>query len=103
MPENRGSGSSLPRPRVLNLLFALGILYAGLVWFNVQYSRDTLAIVQTIDGIAPRSGIAMIGGDMSIGFPITPLVHGSWARRSVSRWMAASAHCAAADRPNRAG
>jgi hypothetical protein len=80
------------RYRALNLLFAFGIFYAGLVWFNLQYPRDTLAIVQTIDGIAPRPGIAMIGGDMSIGFPITRLVDGRWAQRSVSRWMAASAH-----------
>jgi hypothetical protein len=80
------------RYRALNLLFALAIFCAGLVWFNVQYPRDTLAIVQTIDGIAPRPGIALIGGDMSIGFPITRLVHGRWAQRSVSRWMAASAH-----------
>jgi hypothetical protein len=80
------------RDRALNLLFALGIFYAGLVWFNVQYPRDTLAIVQTIDGIAPRPGIAMIGGDMSIGFPVTRLAHGNWAQRSVTLWMATSAH-----------
>jgi hypothetical protein len=80
------------RYRALDLLFALGIFCAGLVWFNVQYPRDTLAIVQMIDGIAPRPGIALVGGDMSIGFPITRLVHGRWAQRSVSRWMAASAY-----------
>jgi hypothetical protein len=84
---SRGLGTS-----VLNLLFAAGIFCAGLVWFNVQYPRDTRAIVETIEKIAPRPTIAMIGGDMSVGFPITRLVQGTWAQRSVSRWMAANAH-----------
>jgi hypothetical protein len=78
--------------RALNLLFAAGIFCAGLVWFNVQYPRDTRAIVETIERIAPQPTIAMIGGDMSVGFPITRLVQGTWAQRSVSRWMAANAH-----------
>jgi hypothetical protein len=78
--------------RALNLLFALGIFCASLVWFNVHYPRDTRAIVETIEKIAPRPPIAMIGSDMSVGFPITRLVQGVWAQRSVSRWMAENAH-----------
>jgi hypothetical protein len=78
--------------RALNLLFAAGIFGACLVWFNVQYPRDTQAIAETIEKVAPRPTIAMIGGDMSVGFPITRLVQGTWAQRSVSRWMAANAH-----------
>jgi hypothetical protein len=76
----------------LNLLFAVGIFCASLVWFDVQYPRDTRAIVETIEKTAPRPTIAMIGGDMSVGFPIVRLVEGTWAQRSVSRWMAANAH-----------
>jgi hypothetical protein len=76
----------------LNLLFAIAIFCAGLVWFNVQYPRHTQAIVETIEKIAPRPTIAMIGGDMSVGFPITRLVQGTWAQRAVSRWMAANAY-----------
>jgi hypothetical protein len=78
--------------RALNLLSAAAIFSAGLVWFNLQFPRDTPAIVETIEKIAPRPTIAMIGGDMSVGFPITRLVQGTWAQRAVSRWMAASAH-----------
>ncbi len=63
-----------------------------MVWFSVQYPRDTIAIVETIDKIAPRPGIGMIGGDMSVGFPITRLVHGNWTQRAVTCWMASSAH-----------
>jgi hypothetical protein len=89
-------GETVPPPglatRALNVLFAVGIFYAGLVWFNVQYPRDTRAIVETIEKIAPRPTIAMIGDDMSVGFPITRLVHGTWAQRAMSRWMAASAY-----------
>lgn len=84
---SRGLGT-----RALNLLFAAGIFCASLVWFNVQYPRNTQAIVETIEKVAPRPAIAMIGGDMSVGFPITRLVKGTWAQRSVSRWMAANAH-----------
>jgi hypothetical protein len=87
--------ATVPSPglgtRALNLLFAAGIFCASLVWFNVQYPRDTQAIVETIEKVAPRPTIAMIGGDMSVGFPITRLVQGTWAQRSVSRWMAANA------------
>jgi hypothetical protein len=78
--------------RALNLLFAAGIFGAGLVWFNVQYPRDTRAIVETIGKIAPRPTIAMMSGDMSVGFPITRLAQGTWAQRSMSRWMAADAY-----------
>jgi hypothetical protein len=77
--------------RVLNLLCALAMFYVGFIWFNVKIPRDTWAIVRTIDKIAPQPTIAMIGGDMSVGFPITRLVHGTWAQRSVSLWMAGSA------------
>jgi hypothetical protein len=76
----------------LNFTFAAGIFCAGLILFNVQYPRDTRAIVETIETIAARPTIAMIGDDMSVGFPITRLVQGTWAQRAVSRWMAANAY-----------
>jgi hypothetical protein len=83
---SRGLGT-----RLLNLLVVLGFFWVSVVWFNVQYPRDTRAIVETIEKIAPRPTIAMIGGDMSVGFPITRLVQGTWGERAVSRWMAANA------------
>jgi hypothetical protein len=74
--RSRGLGTGL-----LNLLLVVGFFCVSLVWFNVQYPRDTRAIVETIERIAPRPTIAMIGGDMSVGFPITRLVQGTWVQR----------------------
>jgi hypothetical protein len=90
--EAEGFAPGARRERALNVLFALGIFCTGMVWFSVQYPRDTIAIAETIDKIASRPGIAMIGGDVSVGFPVTRLVHGNWAQRAASRWMASSAH-----------
>jgi hypothetical protein len=78
---------------------AIGRLAAGLaafvmfviaaLWFDTAVLRDTRAIAATIEKIAPSPGIAAISADISIGFPVTRMVHGHWAQRSASLLMAA--------------
>ncbi len=82
--------------RGLGAACAVAMFAGGMMWFSSQVRRDTAAIAQAISDIAPRPKIAMIGGDMSVGFPVTRLVHGSWAERPVSQWVAAGARQLAA-------
>jgi hypothetical protein len=66
-------------------MFALAAL-----WFNISIPRDTPGIAATIEEIAPRPGIAAITADISVGFPVTRMVHGRWAQRTPSLLIAAS-------------
>jgi hypothetical protein len=67
-------------------MFAVAVL-----WFDTTAPRDTRAIAAAIEEIAPRPGIAAITADLSVGFPLTGMVHGHWAQRTPSLLIAASA------------
>jgi hypothetical protein len=77
--------------RALGVACAAVMFAGGMAWFSSQFPRDTAAIAQAVTDIAPRPKIAMIGGDMSIGFPVTRLVHGRWSERPPSQWVTAGA------------
>jgi hypothetical protein len=67
----------------------VGAFFIGIVWFDGGVPRDTQAIARAIEDIAPRPAIAAIASDLSVGFPVTRLVQGSWAQRAPSLLIAA--------------
>jgi hypothetical protein len=69
---------------------ALAMFGVAELWFDTTRPRDTAAIAEAIEAIAPRPAIAAITADLSIGFPLTGMVHGRWAQRTPSLLIAAS-------------
>jgi hypothetical protein len=69
---------------------AVAAFFVGIVWFDGGVPRDTRAIARAIEEIAPMPAVAAIAGDLSVGFPVTRLVHGSWAQRAPSLLIAAA-------------
>jgi hypothetical protein len=90
----RASGNAtarVSRPLALGLCGTLAIFAGGVVWFNLEAPRDTRAIAQAVGKVAQRPTVAVISGDMSIGFPLTRMVDGNWAQRPPSLWITLSA------------
>jgi hypothetical protein len=77
--------------RLASAVLALILFDLGIAWFDTDSSRDTRAIARAMESIAAHPTVAMIGGDISVGFPATRLAEGHWAQRSASLWMAAGA------------
>jgi hypothetical protein len=76
--------------RVAAGLAALAMFGVAELWFDTTRPRDTAAIADAIEAIAPHPAIAAITADLSIGFPLTGMVHGRWAQRTPSLLIAAS-------------
>lgn len=72
------------------LAFALVAAFGcGILWFNVENPRDVRALARAVERVSPpRPKIAVITGDMSVGFPLTRMVRGEWVQRSAYLWMA---------------
>jgi hypothetical protein len=77
--------------RLAGAVLALVLFDLGIASFDTDSSRDTRAIARAMESIAAHPTVAMIGGDISVGFPATRLAEGHWAQRSASLWMAAGA------------
>ena len=71
-------------------LAALAMFAVAELLFDTTRPRDTTAIAAAIEAIAPHPVIAAITADLSIGFPLTGMVHGRWAQRTPSLLIAAS-------------
>jgi hypothetical protein len=69
---------------------ALAMFGVAELWFDTTRPRDTAAIAAAIENIAPHPTIAAITADLSVGFPLTEMVHGRWAQRTPSLLIAAS-------------
>jgi hypothetical protein len=69
---------------------ALAMFGVAELWFDTTRPRDTAAIAAAIEEIAPHPAIAAITADLSLGFPLTQMVHGRWAQRTPSLLIAAS-------------
>jgi hypothetical protein len=67
-------------------LAALAMFGIAELWFDTTRPRDTAAIEE----IAPHPALAAITADLSLGFPLTGMVHGRWAQRTPSLLIAAS-------------
>jgi hypothetical protein len=76
--------------RVAAGLAALAMFGVAELWFDTTRPRDTAAIAEAIEAIAPRPAIAAVTADLSVGFPLTGMVHGRWAQRTPSLLIAAS-------------
>ena len=76
--------------RVAAGIAALAMFGVAELWFDTTRPRDTAAIAAAIDAIAPHPAIAAITADLSVGFPLTEMVHGRWAQRTPSLLIAAS-------------
>ncbi len=76
--------------RVAAGLAALAMFGIAELWFDTTRPRDTAAIAAVIEEIAPHPSIAAITADLSLGFPLTGMVHGHWAQRTPSLLIAAS-------------
>jgi hypothetical protein len=74
--------------RVAAGLAALAMFGIAELWFDTP--RDTAAIAAAIEAITPHPAIAAITADLSLGFPLTGMVHGRWAQRTPSLLIAAS-------------
>ncbi len=76
------------RLRLFEFSAVVLIFCFGARWFDLETVHyDTRAVAQEIERIAPRPTIAMISNDISLGFPLTRLVHGVWAQRVCSLWI----------------
>jgi hypothetical protein len=75
--------------RLAGGLAALVLFAVAVLWFDTTVPRDTAAIAAAIEKVAPRPTIAAITADLSIGFPVTRLVHGTWSQRTPSSLIAA--------------
>ena len=76
--------------RVAAGIAALAMFGVAELWFDTTRPRDTAAIAAAIEAIAPHPAIAAITADLSVGFPLTEMVHGRWAQRTPSLLIAAS-------------
>jgi hypothetical protein len=76
--------------RIAAGLAALAMFGIAGLWFDTRRPRDTAAIAAAIEEIAPHPAIAAITADLSVGFPLTEMVHGRWTQRTPSLLIAAS-------------
>jgi hypothetical protein len=83
-PES--SPASGERQKRMALALAAGLILGGsFAWFNL--SLDLSALAQTVHAIKPRPKILALSIDLSVGFPLTRAVDGSWVGRVPSLWV----------------
>ncbi|MBA2932865.1 hypothetical protein HZF05_02025 [Sphingomonas sp. CGMCC 1.13654] len=80
-----------PKPGV-RIAALLGIGLASLSWLAFRPVPDVTPLAALIEAKVPaHPRLAMIGGDLSVGHPVTRWVHGVWVQRQHNLWISANA------------